>query len=170
MKSIQLTSVLSLVLNGVFSVVIDNQVGRVQILYQNDLTSNTTSTSALFIQSEKSYKDASAACRAFSETLLDNVPSDVKDQLNYLVFSGQLESNAQLYISFENIHDGMRTCRGREQSCLAYHVAEEKVVEVDCGTELPALCTQSADVSQLGYPISNSREITVNSLDYAITG
>lgn len=51
--------------------------------------------------------------------------------------------------------------------------AEEKVVEVDCGTESRALCTQSAaryDVPQVLHPIRDGSETTVNSLDYAITG
>ena len=173
MKSSQLTSVFLVLLSRVISMAIKGDVGSIQLLYQNDLTVNTTSTSALLLQSKKSFNDAISSCAALSESLIAGVPFDVQEQLSYLAYSGQLEENAQIYIVSKSVDPVIRIRQGQEQKCSAYSMAERMVVKVDCGTKLPALCTQSAppyNSSQLGAPISESRQITVNSKGYAITG
>ena len=172
MKARELAGVFVLLLSGASSVVINDQLGHVQILYENDLLSNTTSTSALLIQSEKCYPDAVAACNTLSESLLARVPPDVQHQLDYLVYSGQLHQSAKLYISPQATRSRVRALGGNE-SCLAYDVTEHKVSEVDCNTPLRVLCTQSAapySASQLNSTITENRRTTVNSQNYAITG
>jgi hypothetical protein len=173
MKSDQLAYVLFLLLNTVLSVVIDDQLGHVQLLYQNDLQSNTSSTSALLIQTQKSYSDASRACAALSESLIPDVPGDVQDQLNYLVHVGQLQSSAQLYIRSQTASHRIRTAGSLASSCSAYDVGGKKVVGVDCGKTLQFLCTQSATpyhASQVGASVPEDKKITVSSGNYTITG
>lgn len=136
-------------LQGVYSVVINNQIGDVQILYQNNLLANSTSTSALLTYQKTSHKNAITACGALSESLLPDVPSHLEDQLNYLVFSGQVAPCTKIFIA-----------KGSDSCCSAYDVTQKAVVKVDCATDLPSLCAKPAppyNVSQLGVPISQQR-------------
>lgn len=147
--------------------VISEHLGDVRVLYQNDLLGNSTSTSAFLLYGKKSFQSAQRACSALSESLLPNVPSDVHDQLRYLVFSGQLESSAQLYVA--------RTPGGNssEDRCRAYDLASGKVVQAQCDAELAVLCTQSSSpwsVSDFNAPVSSDRRIIVEDSGYRWSG
>jgi len=162
MKLSKVVAVALPVLPGVYSVVINDKIGDVQILYQNDLLANSTSTSALLVHRKKCYSDAITACSALSESLLTDVTPDLEDQLNYLVFSGQVVPYTKLFVA-----------QGSGSCCSAYDTTQKAVVKVDCATELPALCTNSAppyNITQLGASVSQQRQVTSSGSNYNITG
>ena len=149
--------------HGVLSTpIVNNAIGNVQVLWQNDLAQKTNSTSALFLHEKHSYSQTVAACKALSESLLQTVPADIKDQLNYLVYSNSISSDARIYIA-----------KSYNNRCNAWDQHQKKVVSVDCATKLPALCTQSAppySASQQFSSINKKTEVTVNTELYSITG
>ena len=72
-------------------------VAQVRVLFQNDLSANT-STSALLIEKTTVGSNASAACAAYNEQLLSSVSVDIRDQLNYLVYRGDLTNSSRVYL------------------------------------------------------------------------
>ena len=160
-------------LAGVRSVVLDDQIGSLQLLYQNQVSARTKSTSAILLQSLQNYTDAAQSCHALSETLLNGVSQDVEDQLTYLNYSGQLNGDTRVYLSPRNGQADTLEQNAATQSCYAYSLVTNATVEVNCSTHLRALCTQSAPpytASQLNAKISASNELTVMSQNLSITG
>ena len=160
-------------LAGVRSVTLDDQIGSLQLLYQNEVAARTNSTSAILLQSLQNYTNAAQSCRALSETLLTGIPQDVKDQLAYLNYSGQLKGDTRVYLSSRTGQGETLGQNSAPQSCYAYSPATSTTVEVNCSTPLRALCTQSAlsyIASQLNAKIGAGYKLTVKSQNLSITG
>ena len=165
MRTPRLASLLVLAFfTGVKSVIVDDQIGSLQLLYQNEVAARTNSTSAILLQKLQNYTDAAQSCHAISETILTGVRLDLKDQLTYLNYSGQLEGDTRVYVSSR---------AGQSGTCHAYSLSMDAMTEVNCSTELRALCTQSATpykASQLNAKIVAKRELTLTSQTLSITG
>ena len=172
MKAIQATSVVFLALNAAALVVVNEQIGPIQLLYQNDLTADASSTSALLLQKEATYAESLTSCQALSEFLLPAVSADIHDQLRYLTHSGQLR-HGQLHLAMPPQDAPRSRARRAPQACLAYNVQRMEANAVDCNAKLPALCTQSAppyNASQLRAEVGDERKVTVENKNYSITG
>ena len=173
MTPIESAILLLVALIAAASATVINDVGSVQLLFQNDLVETTTSTSALLLKDLDSYDNALTKCLALSENLLNEVPADIQDQLTYLVYSGQLDNNARLFIGASNAQGWARQVKHQEQSCFAYSLASASVVKMDCSAELLALCTQSAPAykkQQLGHRFSGDEKLTIQTDKYNVTG
>lgn len=119
------------------------QASAVRLLLQNDLSASTDLTSALLLDdSRSSGTEASSACSAYNEQLLPSVDTDIQDQLNYLVFRGDLSNSSRIYIGGSNgaaaasAAPALRFARRQAQQCQAYDVGSANVTSVDCTTEL----------------------------------
>lgn len=174
MYTLRLTYLLVLAfLAGVRSVALNDRIGSLQLLYQNDVAAKTNSTSAILLQSLQNYTDAAECCHLLSETLLTGMPSDVIDQLTYLNYSGQLGGDTRVYLSSRTgTADPLRQDLAA-QNCYAYSLALNATVGVNCSTHLRAFCTQSATpytASQLNAKIGSRYKLTVTSQNLSITG
>ena len=94
-------------------------LAQVRVLYQNDLSLNSNATSALLISDPVTGDDASQACSAYNEQLLTSVTSDLRDQLDYLVFRGALQNSSQIYIGGGS---SARLRFKRQSQCQVYNV------------------------------------------------
>lgn len=119
-----------------------HQASAVRLLFQNDLSASTDLTSALLLDATSTGSEASNACSAYSEQLLPSVNSDIQDQLNYLVFRGDLTNSSRIYVggsSNASSTPTLRFARRQTQQCQAYEVGSANVTSVDCTTELVSL-------------------------------
>jgi hypothetical protein len=94
-------------------------LAQVRVLYQNDLSLNSDATSALFIGQPVTGQDAAAACATYNEQLLPSVTSDLREQLDYLVFRGILQNSSQIYTGGSS---STRLRFRRQASCQIYNV------------------------------------------------
>lgn len=117
-----------------------HQVSAVRLLLQNDLSASTEYTSALLLDDPTSSgTQASSACSTYNEQLLPSVDSDIQDQLNYLVFRGDLSNSSRIYIggsSNASSAPALRFARRQGQQCQAYELGTANVTSVDCSIEL----------------------------------
>lgn len=117
-----------------------HQASAVRLLLQNDLSASTDYTSALLLDDARSSgSQASSACSAYNENLLPSVNDDIKDQLKYLVFRGDLSNSSRIYIggsSNASSTPALRFSRRQAQECQVYSIGNSSVTSVDCTTEL----------------------------------
>lgn len=125
---------------------------QVRVLYQNDLSGNSEASSALLVypDSSSTTKDPTALCGGYNEQLLSDADATsetggVKDQLNYLVFRGDLKSGSQVFIADSSSSSSSakerRTLRYERNNaggkkCKALTVGTCDVKEVPCWQHL----------------------------------
>lgn len=119
----------------------------VRVLYQNDLTYDASSPTkpALFVSTPQPNADAVAGCSGYNETLYTGqVTPDIKDQLRYLVYRGELQNSTQLWV--DSTVPASRTRRIKRQDdpstlarvakCRAYTIKSDSVDLVNCNVKL----------------------------------
>ncbi|KAK3670672.1 hypothetical protein LTR78_009507 [Recurvomyces mirabilis] len=127
------------------------QLGDITVLAQNNLRiSDASKTSAtLLLSSRKPYSAAEQACSALSEQLwspnVQNFDAGLNQSLAYEVFAGHLAADQLLWIAADTLPSGWQHHHRRPQ-CQAIDV-KGQCHTVDCNSQLPALCTQSATPS-----------------------
>lgn len=126
---------------AVLLLVVPAALAQVRLLLQNDLSANASLTSALFLSSATTGTQASTACGRYNEQLLASVDSDIRDQLNYLVFRGDLTNSSQLYIggggdNTTTAARPLRFNRRQTESCQVYTVGTGVSESGNCTTEL----------------------------------
>ncbi|KAK9899041.1 alpha/beta-hydrolase [Cystobasidium minutum MCA 4210] len=162
-----------------------SQASAVRLLLQIDLSASTSYTSALLLDdSTTSGSQASSACSRYNEQLLPEVNEDIQDQLRYLAFRGDISNSTRIYIGGSGGDSGsgggnatalpaLRFARRQASQCQAYSVGNASITSVDCSTELPVLCTNSAPPTTVNNtsPSSGSEVVlTSRSSSLSITG
>ena len=105
-----------------------------RILYQNDLSLNSNATSAIFLPEAVTGSEAASACEAYNEQPLTSVTADLQDQLNYLVFRGELTNSSRIHVGGGSASPALRFARRQTASCQAYSVGNATTDAVDCAT------------------------------------
>ncbi|KII88153.1 hypothetical protein PLICRDRAFT_175791 [Plicaturopsis crispa FD-325 SS-3] len=153
---------------GVLATPTVSQLGPTSILFQNDLSFNA-SQSALLLYQPQSYTQANTSCGLTNEHLLANVTEDIHAQLRYLEYSKQVQGNASFWVS--SLAGSSTARKGRDAAtCSAYSYAQATLVQTDCATQLPVLCTQTAPPYVHGQNVTAGTELEVTSGDFSITG
>lgn len=120
-------------------------LAQVRLLYQNDLSLGSNATSALFIPGGTRGDEAANACAPYNEQLLTSVTSDLKDQLNYLVFRGVLQNSSNIYVGGGT---SARLRFARQVSCEIYNVGLGIAAAGDCTAELVSAIVADAEEAQ----------------------
>ena len=108
-------------------------LAQIRVLFQNDLSFNATAA-AIFLATPTTGSNASSACTVYNEQQLSTVSSDIQDQLNYLVFRGDLSNASQIHVG-GNAASTLRF--GKRQSiCNVYRVGTSDFTTVNCSTML----------------------------------
>ena len=140
-----------------------------RILYQNDLSLNSNATSAILLPESVTGTEAASACEAYNEQPLASVTADLQDQLNYLVFRGELTNSSRIHVGGGSASPALRFARRQTASCQAYSVGNVTTDAIDCATtgvsdrnerkpfriltrspSQPVLCTNSAPPTEYG--------------------
>lgn len=132
---------------------------QVRVLFQNDLSPDSKASSALLVYpSSPSTKDPSGTCGEYNEQLVSaseasDPSSGIQDQINYLVFRGDLNKDDLVFVAPSSGAGGKqrRTLRWERQNgngngnsssaatCSAWNVGTGKVEDVDCSKYLVGL-------------------------------
>lgn len=145
---------------------------HVRVLYQNDLTANSHSTSALLVYpttggpNEAPTRSPASLCSQYNERLLDvdeiTQASGIQDQLNYLQYRGDLKKNTQIYVAptDSNGKRALRFERENQKACRALTVGSAKVEDVKCSKNLVSMygrLAQGERITPASWPESPSR-------------
>ncbi|TFY54531.1 hypothetical protein EVJ58_g8806 [Rhodofomes roseus] len=146
-------------------------IGSVDIFYPNDhpndFTSNAT-TGALLINTQATYAGALVACARLSEQVL---PQSSLTNASYPSLLTLLYERSPLNAYWVNGSDS-------SGGCIAYVKRAQGFASVDCSSELPILCTQTAapftigadDPSPPASSVPDAYKTIVSSEDLTITG
>lgn len=122
--------------------------------------SNPAASSGLILLSRRSQSDASAACAALGEQLWSpelNTAS-IQANLDYLKYEKKIDDTTLLWIGSSN----------KDARAIG---ASGKVVSVDAGLRLPALCTQTAPFSTAQSQNTSTKwQVSVKSNNEEYTG
>lgn len=139
-----------------------NSPQSVSILFENDLRSDQPG--ALLLHEPVSHAKAALECHRLDESLLTDVTDDVFYQLQYYAeVTGTVAAHLPLWVA-----NDATSSKFRFQTCLAWSISEQKIVDIPCESNLPALCTHTAPIST-GYERCHSH-VTVTSHNLTITG
>ncbi|EPS45811.1 hypothetical protein H072_218 [Dactylellina haptotyla CBS 200.50] len=134
----------------------------ITILKENDLYgkySNKTS-SAILLEKPKTFADAKELCAAFSETLWSPEAQDFKagvnNSLSYQAYLRKISYSQQFWVA-DYVDGDPKT----KDTCRTIDLAG-KIRALDCGRELPALCSHSAPISnETFWDTSEKYQVTV---------
>jgi len=112
---------------------------------------NNGTSAAILVSQPSQYSSATISCMLLGETLWNPEKANFNDALNsslaYQVYQGLAQKDQIYWVSKKE--DDSDNCRGIDTS--------GKIFDLDCLSEVPALCSQSAPVSTR-YFANNSRE------------
>lgn len=129
------------------------QLGDVSILAENSLISNDTAatSAALLLGKVQPLIAAQSACNDLGETLwsprVENFTAGLNNSLAYEVYTGRYSSEQSFWIAQKG---RISTCRPSDTLCQAMGV-NGSIYNIDCSTNLPVLCTQSAPASNISF-------------------
>jgi hypothetical protein len=137
-----------------------------QILLHNDLYGNKSSRqdAVIVVDTAGTHKQAQKACTALSESLW-TPPADVKiaDFFDYLSYQAK-HGKGRKHSNEASIRPGEQRYyvagSGSHKACKSIDPASGKVRPTDCNTKLPALCTQSAQLSYVNITDTSPRHQT----------
>ncbi|TPX13527.1 uncharacterized protein E0L32_005998 [Thyridium curvatum] len=142
--------------------------GGLTILSENNLDSAPTNGSSAILVSQKStYGEASRSCALLGETLWDpdaaSFAAALNASLSYQVYQGRAASDTLYWIA--------RSSSSSNGTCRAISPRGSVRSDVVCASELPALCTQSAPLSNSSTADSSERwRVALPVAGYRMTG
>lgn len=142
-------------------------IGPARVLYQNDLTGVVNQT-AVLLSEPVAYSQADQKCQLIGESILPSVEDNVYAQLRYLAFSNEINDTSSFWVG--GVQRSSAKFR-RQQVCNAYDYASQSSTQEDCNTQLPVLCTNSAQAFTVASDLDPlASDVTVQAGNLTVTG